>query len=151
MRAPVERATDAGLVGIHPRPPDIFRGQPSAFELRSLRELRAAASHVAHESVGPGRLQSALSHWERWRAEAPSRVAFVPLHWEGSPGPAEAERYNAETFELFAASCLRGGSLRQGHIATSANRSRRIRSRGHGLLYPQNLSVLPPETRLHTL
>ena len=35
---------------------------------------------------------------------------------EGSPGPAEAERYNAETFELFAASCLRGGSLRQGHI-----------------------------------
>ena len=112
----MERAADAGLVGVHPRPSDIFRGQPSAFELRSLRELRAATSHVAHESVDPARLQSALAHWERWRAEAPSRVAFVPLHGEGSPGPAEAERYNAETFELFAASCLRGGSLRQGHI-----------------------------------
>ena len=110
------RAADAGLTGIHPRPPDIFRAQPSTFELRSLRELREAASHVSHESVDPARLQSALSHWERWRAEAPSRVAFVPLHGEGSPGTAEAERYNAETFELFTASCLRGGSLRRGHI-----------------------------------
>lgn len=112
----MERAADAGLTGIHPRPPDIFSAQPSTFELRSLRELREAASHVSHESVDPARLQSALSHWERWRAEAPSRVAFVPLHGEGSPGTAEAERYNSETFELFTASCLRGGSLRRGHI-----------------------------------
>ena len=111
----MERAASAGLLGIHERPTDVFTEQPSAQELHGLRELRAATQQIVHEAVDPGRLQSALTHWELWRAEAPARKPLLPLSGEGSPGREEAERYNAESFELFTASCTRQGSLRPGH------------------------------------
>lgn len=110
------RAADAGLLGVHSRPEDVFTRQPSRQELYDLSQLRAATQQVAHESVDPGRLQSALTHWELWKQEVPSRVQFVPLAGAGSPGADEAARYNAETFELFAASCFRRGSLQPGRI-----------------------------------
>ena len=110
------RAASAGLLGVHQRPADRFDGDPSSRELRDLRELRAATHQVVHESVDPGRIQTSLTHWELWRAEAPSRVPFLPLCGPDSPGADEAARYNSETFELFTASCLRRGSLRPGHI-----------------------------------
>ena len=112
----MERAAVAGLTGIHARPSDVFTAKPSASELRSLRVLRAATSQIVHESVDPARLQSALTHYERWRDEAPACIAFMPLHGPDLPGLSEAERYNSETLELFSASYLRRGSLRRGHI-----------------------------------
>ena len=115
-RRVMERAADSGLLGVHSRPLDVFTSQPSAYELYGLRELRAATTQVVHESVDPGRIQSAVSHWELMRQEMPSRTPFLPLTGPGSPGRDEAERYNAETFELFTASCLRRGSLRPGHL-----------------------------------
>ena len=112
------RAAAAGLLGVHRRPADVFAGDPSESELFDLRELRAATQQVIHESVDPGRLQSALTHWELWRTEAPARVPFLPLRGPDSPGADAAASYNAETFELFTASCLRRGSLRPGHIGS---------------------------------
>ena len=112
----MDRAASSGLLGIHQRPADVFVGSPSDGELLQLSELRAATQQVVHESVDPARLQSALTHWELWRAEAPSRVPFLPLCGPTSPGADEAARYNAQTFELFTASCLQRGSLRPGHF-----------------------------------
>ena len=112
----MRRASDAGLLGLHSRPDDVFSMPPRLQELHDLRQLRAATQHIAHESVDPGRLQSALSHWELWRQELPSRVPILPLAGDGSPGVDVATRYNSETFELFTASCLRRGSLQPGHL-----------------------------------
>ena len=110
----LDRAADAGLLGVHTPVADVFVGQPSAHELRRLEDLRAGARQVTFEGVDPGRLQSALTHYELWRAEAPSRVAFLPLAGAGSPGRLEAARYNEESLRLYAASCLARGSLQRG-------------------------------------
>jgi len=110
----LDRAAGAGLLGVHAPVADVFASQPSARELRRLEDLRAGARQVTFEGVDPGRLQSALTHYELWRAEAPSRVAFLPLAGAGSPGRLEAARYNEESLRLYAASCLARGSLQRG-------------------------------------
>ena len=112
----MERAKVAGLLGVQEGPEDIFSSQPADSELRDLRQLRAAAHQVVHESVDPGRLQSALAHWELWRREVPSRLPFLPLVGDKSPGLDAASHYNARTFELFTTSCLRRGSLQPGRL-----------------------------------
>lgn len=110
------RADAAGLHGVHAAVGDVFRGEPSASELARLSELRAGTRQLIAESVDPSRLQSALAHFELWREELPSRVAFLPLTGAGSPGRLEAARYNEESLALFLASCLRRGSLQRGRL-----------------------------------
>ena len=114
----MERAADAGLRrrSLHARS-DIVRGQPSAFELtvtaRAPRGDLARRPRVRRPRPPPVR---PLPLGEMARRRPPAAWPSCPSTGRGHPGRAEAERYNAETFELFAASCLRGGSLRQGHI-----------------------------------
>lgn len=105
-----------GLHGVHRAVADVFSGTPSASELGRLEELRAGTRQLIAESVDPGRLQSALTHFELWRQELPSRVAFLPLTGSGSPGRLEAARYNEESLSLFLASCLQRGSLQRGKV-----------------------------------
>ena len=109
-------ASDAGLTGVHERPADVFLGQPGAEELSNLRSLRAASYRVAHESVDPDRLRTAIRHWRLFREELPSRQPFVPLSGSGSLGVFEADQYNSETLELFQASIISRGSLQPGRL-----------------------------------
>ena len=67
-------AAETGLTGVHARPADVF-DEPGSAELRSLRSLRAASYRVAHESVDPERLRTALKHWRLFRQDLPSRKA----------------------------------------------------------------------------
>ena len=110
-------AGDAGLVGVHARPADVFVGQPGDDELRNLRTLRAASYRVAHESVDPDRLRTAIRHWRLFREELPSRQPFVPLSGPDSPGVFEADQYNSETLELFQSSIISRGSLQPGRLS----------------------------------
>ena len=110
-------ASDAGLTGVHERPADVFVGQPGDEELRNLRALRAASYRVAHESVDPDRLRTAIRHWRLFREELPSRQPFVPLSGPGSLGVFEADQYNSETLELFQSSIISRGSLQPGRLA----------------------------------
>ena len=112
----LERVTRAGLRAVHAPAGDAFVGAPDEGELRRLGELRAGIQQMLLESVEPERLASALTHFELWRQELPSRVAFLPLVGEGSPGRLEAARYNEGSLALFAASTLRRGSLQAGRI-----------------------------------
>ena len=110
-------ASESGLTGVHERPPDVFEGQPDDEELRNLRTLRAASYRVAHESVDPDRLRTAIRHWRLFREELPSRRPFVPLSGPGSLGVFEADQYNSETLELFQASIISRGSLQPGRLS----------------------------------
>ena len=110
-------ASDAGLTGVHERPADVFVGQPGDEELRNLRALRAASYRVAHESVDPDRLRTAIRHWRLFREELPSRQPFVPLSGPGSLGVFEADQYNSETLELFQSSIISRGSLQPGRLS----------------------------------
>ena len=108
------RAGAAGLLGLHSGREDQFEGEPSAAELARLRQLQTTVDQLTQESVAPERMLSALSHYELWRQELPSRVPFLPLWGEGSPGRVEAAQYNERSLGLFATSCLERGSLQRG-------------------------------------
>ena len=108
------RAGAAGLLGLHSGQEDQFEGEPSAAELARLRQLQTTVDQLTQESVAPERMLSALSHYELWRQELPSRVPFLPLWGEGSPGRVEAAQYNERSLGLFATSCLERGSLQRG-------------------------------------
>ena len=146
----LDRAAGAGLLGVHTPVADVFTGQPSAGELRRLEGLRAGARQVTFEGVDPGRLQSALTHYELWRAEAPTRVAFLPPAGAGSPGRLEAARYNEESLRLYAASCLARGSLqlgRQGEPIAPATVSGYVSTLRALLSRDGGVNVLAQETK----
>ena len=152
------RAEGAGLLGVHARPADVFVGRPDGDELARLDTLRAGLRQAVAESVDPGRLASALTHFELWREELPSRVPFLPLSGEGSPGRLEAARYNDESLALYAASALRRGSLQRGRIGApiapdtvtgyvSALRALLTRDGGVRMLVPEANVMVPALAR----
>jgi hypothetical protein len=81
--------------------------------VRRLQQLRSGVSKVAHEATDPDRLGSALTHYELFLEEFPTRVMWRPLLGRDSPGRFEAAHYNDETITLFEASCLARGSLQR--------------------------------------
>ena len=152
------RADGAGLLGVHGRPADVFARAPEARELAELAALTAGVRQAVAESVDADRLASALTHYELWREELPSRVAFLPLSGPGSPGRVEAARYNDMSLALYAASALRRGSLQRGRVGApiapdtvtgyvSALRAMLTRDGGVRMLVPEANVMVPALAR----